>query len=313
MSFIIGINLSDRVLLSSDTRLTFKAARAQKYLDTLFKIKPFSQEIAVVVAGSTKMASFIVKGILASDINKKNIREFRSNIDNLIRELTDKYQVKYKKFYENVCFIFAGINRKAKKIIDFKRYVEIIKEFQNKTNASMNMKDVIFRALKEGKNDLIKIQAPDSHVFCVRISPKKFIIEDVEWGEFVAYGAGLTKENLPKRFFGQFETAINSGDYGNNKMWLDIFIKNIAEKNKETVIGGGITSMMINDKDSGLLLGETWRLNIRTGVREIFSATKIIDKKPHCLINNKMERLTSFMHYEDMLLENRSNIEDCML
>jgi len=313
MSFIVGINLSDRVLLSSDTRLTFETAKAQKYLDTLFKIKPLSQEIAVVVAGSAKMASFIVKGILASDINKKNIREFRNNIDNLIRELTDKYQVKYKKFYENVCFIFAGINKKAKKIIDFKRYIEITKEFQDKTNASMNMKDVVFRALKEGKNNLIKIQASDSHVFCVKISPKKFTIEDVEWGEFVAYGAGLTKENLPKRFFGQFETALNSGDYSNNKIWFDIFIKDTAEKNKKSVIGGGITSMMISDKTSGLLLGETWRLNIRTGIKEIFSVTKIIDKKPHCLINNKMERLTSFIHYEDMLLESDFNVENCML
>ena len=313
MSFITGINLSDRVLLSADTRLTFKLGKSQKYLDIFFKIKPLSQEIAVAVAGDAKMASFIVKGILASDINRENIREFRNGIEKLTKELVDSYQIKYKKFGEDVCFIFAGINRRTRKVIDVKKYVKITKEFQKGTGVPMSMKDVIFKGFKEGKNKFIEIQAPDSQVFCVKVSPKNFTIEDVEWGKFVAYGAGLTKENLPKRFLGQFEVAAKSGDFGNNKMWLDVFMKDTAERNQRSVIGGGITSMMISDKISGLLCGETWQLDPKTGINRIFSATKIINKKPHCLINGRMQRLTSFIHYEDMLLKNCPDAENFML
>jgi hypothetical protein len=306
MSLIIGINLSDRVYLSADTRLTFRVDGKDKYLDNILKIKPLSQEIAVTVAGEIDLAAFIVRGLIKSKISKVNIRDFRNSIEELVKSLADGY-LKRNHRIGKACFIFAGINRKQKKVIDMHRYVEITKEFQKETGSPMNMKDIIFKGLeRKGSGGLVEISSPDSHVFCVQILPQNFIIEDVNWGDFIAYGGGLNKENLPSRFFGQFEVAAKNNELQHDRGWLDIFMKTVAEENNVQTIGGCITSLMISDKISGMLLGGTKRKKIGGIIvpnDEVISEISIINKKLHCLINNERHKLIPFVIYPDMLLK----------
>lgn len=306
MSFIVGINLSDRVYLSADTRLTFEIGGSQKYLDNFLKIKPLSQEIAVAVAGDVEVASFIIRRVIKSNINKNNIREFRKDIPDLIKNLADEYQKKYKKL-RSVCFIFAGINKDEEKAIEMKRYTKIVKEFQEETGSSMSMKDIILKGLnKLGKGKVkvpkfFKIPTVDSHVFCIKLLPQDFLVEDVSWGEFIAYGGGLTKKNLPSRFFGQFEIAAGAGILKHDRGWLDIFLKTIAEENSIKTIGGCITSFTVSKEISGMLLGGTKRIS-PFGTAEIISEISIVNKKLHCLIDGKKQRLIPFVLYTDMLL-----------
>lgn len=315
MTFIVGINLSDRVLLSADTRLTFRENKTEKFYDCFLKIKPLSQEIVAAVAGDPKLAAFIVKGLILSKINKENIRNFREDIEEQIKKLVDGYQTKYKIFDRNVCFIFAGIDREKKKNIDMKRYLEITTEFQKETNEPMQIKDIVLQGLKEKKKHSKKfeINLPDSHVFCVQVSPRGIKIEDVEWGDYIAYGAGLNKDSLPIGFIGQFEVSANSGKIENNKVWLDIFLKEVAEKYKKNTIGGCVTSFLISDKDSGILLGGTAKMNPENGHKEKISEIQIIDKKPHGLVNGKMQQLISFIRYEDMILKDYPKAENLEL
>lgn len=306
MSLIIGINLSDRAYLSADTRLTFRIDGKEKYFDNILKIKPLSQEIAVAVAGDIDLAAFIVRGLIESKINKENIREFRDGIEKLIKSLANNYLERNSRL-GSACFIFAGINRKQKKFIDMHKYVEITKEFQKEIGSSMNMKDIIFKGLeRKGSGGLVEISSPDSHVFCIQILPENFIIEDVNWGDFVVYGGGLNKENLPNRFFGQFEVAAKNNELQHDRGWLDIFMKTIAEENNIQTIGGCITSLMISDKVSGMLLGGTKRKRIGGIIissDEVISEISIINKKLHCFINNERHKLIPFVIYPDMLLK----------
>jgi hypothetical protein len=319
MSLIVGINLSDGVYLSADTRLTFEVNEKQEYLDNFLKIKPLSQEIAVAVAGDIEIASFIVRKIIKSDINKENIREFRKSIEKLIKELADEYQIKHKRL-RPVCFIFAGINRNQRKMIDMRKYHKIAQDFQRETGSPMNMKDIIFQGFQKVSgsggpvkiNSPIEIPTPDSHVFCVKILPQDLVIEDVAWGDFIAYGGGLTKKNLPPRFFGQLELAGQAGVPRQDRGWLDIFFKTVTEGNDIKTIGGCVTSFVISDKISGMLLGGTKRIN-RFGINEIISEVSIINKKLHCLIKNKKQRLISFILYENMLLKKCPNAEQLTL
>jgi len=317
MSLIIGINLSDRVYLSADTRLTFDVGGSQKYLDNFLKIKPLSQKIAVAVAGDIQIASFIVRRIIKSNINKDNIREFRKDVPILIKSLADEYLRQYKEL-KAVCFIFAGINRGKEKMIEMRKYQKITKEFQKETGSSMSMKDIIFQGLSRlGKGKVkvpkfLKIPTVDSHVFCVKLLPQEFLVEDISWGDFVAYGGGLTKNNLPPRFFGQFEVAGTAGIPKDDKAWLDIFLKTVAEENNIKTIGGCVTSLIISQKNSGMLLGGTKKINF-LGITEVVSEINIINKKLHGFINGSSQRLIPFTLYEDMLLRQYPKAENLSL
>jgi len=314
MSLIIGINLSDRVYLSADTRLTFRVNGKDRYFDNILKIKPLSQEIAVAVAGDINLAAFIVRHIIESKINKENIREFRNRIEKLIKKLADDY-LKMNRYFSNTCFIFAGIDRSHNKFINMQRYMKITKDFQTETNLRMNMKDIIFQGLKKkGSGGIVEIPISDSHVFCVKILPQDFIIEDVEWGDFVAQGSGLTKENLPSRFIGQFEVAAKKNELQHDRGWLDIFMKAVAEENNVTTIGGCITSLMISNEFSGMLLGGTKRKRIKIiAPDEVISEVSIVNKKLYCLINNERQKLIPFVLYPDILLKKYPQAEQLTL
>lgn len=317
MSLILGVNLSDGVYLSADTRLTFRVGQQQKYLDTFLKVKPLSQEIIVVVAGSARMASFIVKGLITSDINKTDIRKFRSDIEEYVKKLALSYEKKYGQM-DKVFFIFAGINRGEKKKIILKKYFELMEVFRKETDAPMNIKDTIFQGFPKKSGQVtspLTIPAPDSHVFSIEVLPDDLIVRDTNWGEFVARGPRkITEGNFPPRFFGQLEIAAKPANWvQHDKMWLDIFMKTVADENNLTTVGGCTTSFIVSEKYSGILLGVTGMRNLRTGVDEIVSEVKIINKKLHCLIGGEMQRLTPFILYEDMLLGEHPTAEHLML
>jgi hypothetical protein len=312
MSLIIGTNLSDRVYLTADTRLTFKNEGKENYYDYVLKIQPLSNEIAVAVAGDIEMAAFIVKELILSKVKKDNINIFRSESETLIKKIADDF-FRRGNGSKSACFIFAGIDKTKKKIINFKKYFDILKNFQKETSSPMGMKDIIVRGMKSGKNiSDIEIPIADSKVFCYQISPNNFIVEDVEWGDFIAYGGGLNKKHLPDRIIGQLEIAAKAPekDFQHDRGWLDIFAKTTAEENGVRTIGGCITTLALSENFSGMLLGGTKRMrtNIIAPV-EIMSEISIIGKKLYCLCDNKKQKLIPFTIYPDLLLKDNPRAE----
>lgn len=320
MSFIVGMNLSDRVYLSADTRLTFESGDKKQYLDNVLKIKPLSQEIAVAVAGHIELAAFVVRRILESNLDRTNIRKFRDDVPALIKKLCDEYLGK-NKFQPPVCFMFAGINRNQEKIVsNMDKYMEAVKGFQGEDeNALMNMKDVIVQGMNRkgsGKLGSFPIPTPDSHVFCVQALPTSFSVEDVELWDFIAYGGGLTKKKLPPRFIGQFEVATKGdNELRHDRGWLDIFMKTIAEENKVSTIGGCTTSLIISEKVSGMLIGGTARRRIGKIIvpDEVISEVTIENKKLYCTIDRQKQKLIPFVKYPELLLKQNPKIEYMVL
>jgi hypothetical protein len=302
MSFIIGVNLSDRIYLAADTRLTRKGVFGMKYFeDNTLKIKALADNIAVAAAGNASMAAFLIKGLLGSDILSNGIFHCREHIESVLRNLVDNY-FKNNEFAE-VVLIFGGTDKSRPKTIDMKRYLDLVTEYQ-KTGKPMNMKRGIYSGLmsKPGvPNPRPILPIPDSHVFAIKIGNSGIIFEDVGWGDYVAHGGGLTKEHLPDVFLGELEVAANAGQTAHDKMWLALSVKAVAESFEAHTVGGSVTSFLIDGQGIGILLGGVGRKNLTTGeVEHYFSYIKEEGGKLYRVIGeNKSFELVSFIELEN--------------
>jgi len=282
MSLIFGVNLSDRIYLSADTRLTIKDSKGKiSFNDNLLKVQFLSKEIAVAAAGDAKMASFLVDKLYKSKVVQKGIRYCREHITNTVATLVDEYLQNNE--YSKVVFVFGGLNRDSKKVIDGKKLMKIIKHYQEKVKKTMNMKEAIFQGIsaKLGQpNPKPILPVSDSHLFSLKIEPPKTLeIIDAEWGKYLVYGAGLNEDNLPEITFGELEVSVNAGKPAYDKIALAHLIKSTAEIYGIETIGGAVVSFIINDNISGVLSGGVGRLDLATGEREPYYSYILIKNK----------------------------------
>jgi hypothetical protein len=131
MTLIVGLNLSDRVYLAGDTRVTFPDG---SYKDDVIKVAHLSGEphpligqknpntLYMAVAGSLNFATYLCKAIRTS-IHKKSlpddVRELYGEIEGYIIKMTDEWLKT--KDYSQCCIIFAGMSDIKKKEVDLEK------------------------------------------------------------------------------------------------------------------------------------------------------------------------------------------------
>ena len=306
MSLIFGINLSDRIYLSADTRLTTeKSDGTREFKDNTIKVIPFPSPIAVAVAGNAKAAKFILQKLLRSESDANlNIRTLRENILEKIKPTVDELLSSGFSYNQTrVCFLFGGLNKNAKKrVASGKRLIELVGECQELekkseerlftrlldgnfkgdrsllanalANSQQNLKDVHFQALKNQQADqegMVTADVTDSHIFAVLINPpNEPVIEDAGWGEFLAFGPKITKNQIPKNAFCKLEFK-SSGKINIDHALLTAIIETTARESKLDSVGGSIFSVVISEKGGGALTGEVNSVNMDTGEKNKLS------------------------------------------
>lgn len=261
MSLILGINLSDRIYLAADTRITKtdKSGKITYFEDNFLKIAPLSSTVAVAAAGNARMASFIINELKLTGVANEGIRKCREAVEGKVREIVDAYFTR--NAFASTVLIFGGINKGAKKKIVMNRFMQAVQQYQ-KTGNSMNMKQAIYDGLmkKSGApNPYPELNVSDSHVFAVKINQSSLDIQDVEWGEYIAYGDKMTKDDLPEHTFNELEVSERAGHPSHDKLWLTIFIKVTAENLARHTVGGSVVPFVISDGGIGVLLGGVGR------------------------------------------------------
>lgn len=300
MSLIFGINLSDRIYLSADTRLTIENPDGtREYKDSTIKIILFPSPIAVAVAGKTKAARLILQRLLESEKDVAlSIRTLRANILDKITPIVDELLASDFTYEQlKVCFLFGGLNKNTKKkVAGGKKLIELVGECQNLekqsdeklvtkllddrfqgdrslianalANSQQNLKDVHFQALKNqkvGADGMLTTDVADSHIFAILINPPNApVIEDAEWGEFLAYGPRITKNQIPKNAFCKLEFK-SSGRINIDHALLTAIIETTARDYNLNTVGGSIFSVVISEKGGGALTGEVNSINMDTG------------------------------------------------
>lgn len=263
MSLIFGINLCDRLYISGDTRLAYKKDKCRvEKKDKILKIVPFTKNIVGAFAGDASMAAFVAKKLLdITNVNSIiNIRELRKNIESILTPIIDDYWQTINSS-TSIVIIFGGINCNERKQLDKKQIYDKIMSYSalKDRNQSMNLRPALFNVMTE----LRYPEPPDSHIFSVQISPpSRFIIEDAEWGEYLAYGPnGISKKSLDPSTFGMVEFSGN-GNIDHDNMSISAILNQVIDITKEETIGRAFVNMIITENTIGILGGKVFRFNI---------------------------------------------------
>jgi hypothetical protein len=300
MSLIFGLNLSDRIYLSGDTRLTQKTGDTiTETKDKIIKSTPFTQDIAAVFAGNAAMAAFVSKELIEIIKPGLDIRTFRADIESYLAPVINKYW-EDNGAKTSMAIIFGGLNRNAaKKPLTPKQVYDLAMALNEaEPGASMNMKPAMFRDVmrKEGE-DLRYPESVDSHVFSVQIFPPNgFVVQDAEWGEYLAHGAGgITKENLDPSITARVEFG---GAAGQDNAMISAVLNDVVYRTKEPTIGGAFFTLIVNEEITGAVLGRIVRINVDT--KEAHIVSEIIEQNGSLYSRNAsgiLEPLTMLHQY----------------
>lgn len=119
MTMILGIHLSRKLYLVSDTRLTYTRSDGSKeYKDNLIKSVTLNKRISVVAAGDANLASFVIKKTKGQIRANSSASYVNYIIENCFDDFVKEYVNRTGRV--NICIglIFAGFNLNRPKIID---------------------------------------------------------------------------------------------------------------------------------------------------------------------------------------------------
>lgn len=302
MSLIFGINLCDRIYVSGDTRMSHRengVLMATK--DKICKVVPFGPSITGAFAGDADLSGAIARS-LDLILPVFDIREFRARAKEFLTPIADRWW-RDNNPGASVVMIFGGVNHRKRKQIDLNILATKIKEYEKVRRdggGSMNMKPALFNVLeKSSKGRPRYLEPSDSHIFSVQIIPPSgFIIEDANWGEYLAYGPdGITKESLSPETFGKSEFE-GDGNPAHDNIILTAILGEVSQKAKEPTISDAFVNGFMAGKISGVVGGVLYRFDPNLGKAEKLPEIAMENKKVVVkYADGSKETLTSIKEY----------------
>ena len=132
MSLIFGVNLSDRIYLAADTRVTHSSPKngLSWVADRVLKVEVLTDDIVVACAGDVILIKYLLMKLRKEPFLKKGIDLTRINIRVWIAKQVSLF-LEEGHSYAKACFIFGGINKLKRKVIDGKKLVTLVKELDS--------------------------------------------------------------------------------------------------------------------------------------------------------------------------------------
>ena len=285
MSLIFGINLSNRIYLAADTRLSYFSTerynpdKPTSICDDILKIEVLNNETIVAVAGSTHLAKYLISNLRKEEFVSQGVNVIKDKVVDWVAKQVNNYLKDNR--YASVCLLFGGLDRSKNKVVSGKRLLGLVKSFQSQRKVSIGMNDTLFKGISakpHQQNPHPELPTPDSAVFAVLSDAKGGVLklEETEWGDYLAYGPkGFRKEQLPTTTFGRFEFEQGSGVNGSDQTIIAALIHSSAEKYKFATVGGSIIPMLLDKQGVGVITGKVHRLDPKTGEEIIISNTKL--------------------------------------
>jgi len=310
MSLIFGVNLSDRIYLAADTRVTHLGSSHEPswVADRVLKIEVLTEDVAVACAGDVVLIKYLFGKLRKEPFVQKGIEYLRTNIKVWVAEQINKY-LENGRPYKKACFIFAGIDRKKRKVIDGKKLIDLVKELDSIKRQlpppPQYLNDVIFQGLSAKPNvpnPKPELPVADSKLFAVMTDARNFYLEiqDAEWGEYLIYGPKeFERKRIPPAIFGRLEFEAGPGGFGAAQSILTAFVSNIEETQKLLTVGGSIIPFVISEKTGVCVMtGKVWRRKLDSSVPELVSDTSLVNGKiSYGDGNGKYKPLTPISEY----------------
>lgn len=304
MTLIFGINLSDKIYLSGDTRMSRKDDNGVLVdrKDQIIKIVYLTPLIIGSFAADAHMSVFVAKKLKNLLGKNFDIRSFYDQAEYIITPIANEYweTVNPK---ASLTIIFGGLNPNSKKKFDWENVHKKVLAYTElrKDRPAMNLKPALFNCMLEQQGEPMNYPEPsDSLVFSVQIFPPNgFIKEKAEWGEYLAYGPkGLNKNDIDPLVFGMAE--FDSGEESKDNMSISAVLSSIVEQRKEEAVSTTFFNAFISDEAQGTITGAIHRVNLENMRSELIQhIRKIGDKFYSSDEKGTLKKLTFLEDYKD--------------
>jgi|SRR5581483_6019599 len=255
MTLIMGFNLSDKVYVAGDSRLSyFENGNIRVRNDNMLKVEvlPGTEHITVASAGDARFARHILKKLSGTEFSKNGIAAICGNIEEWLKPVAEKYFTT--NGYTNVTFIFGGTDDNSRKVINGAHWKAMANAYTGGKGAIF-INSAVHKALSPGKpvpDDDLELDAKNTVLFSVQISTAGIQITETKWGEFLIYGQGstLVKGDIELKDIASLELKppLRQGDNqdGNAIALLCGIILSSAIKYNLTGVGGSVFALQNN-------------------------------------------------------------------
>ena len=298
MSVILGLNLSDRIYLLADSRVSYEDKATKKTVvkhDNMMKIEPLEELDACVIAsaGDAKFAQFIINGI-NRDFSSADINKLRAEVEDWAKEQAHQY---FQKYNSHANFIIAGIDDSRKNKILANGFFQVVDDYGEGKPFTGRMKTLLANALKnrDASEDTIQLNSNANVLFSLRINYATGVeLEDAEWGEVLISGpAGVSKEDIGNKDIGRFEFEFTPGDdiQEDSLLLIAILDRLIQRKNLENVGGAHVPMCLFSNKLLATLNKRIYSSNPDGSDPQFVSAYTIKNNQFYRLDENEAEHL----------------------
>ncbi len=299
MTLVLAANLSDRLYLAADTRVTRPFNGAIEVVnDDQLKVAALALDLLVGCSGNAGMAAYVVERLKRESIASQGVRLFRAGVDSAIRPIVGDFltETKINLSSANLAMIFVGQDKNGKKKLSVSRLTDILKSsqkvyqkridsigggknirdfskeehvelFRLANESKANAKESIFQGLVSRRaGDSFEVSELDSHLFkveicCSKTDEEKFIYTDYDWGGCAVIGSGYKDFDIPEELFFNIELSALSGHFEQDGIQL---VTRITEKFSPT-IGGCVTTFMVKGGQYHTIAGQILRVSAATG------------------------------------------------
>lgn len=291
MTVIMGVNLSDRIYIAGDSRVSTVALDPEGHEtvsfkhDNMLKVESLKKSGGVLVAsaGDAEFAAYVLARLKKAGFYGAGVAVMREEIETFLREAANDF---YAKRYTSAAFIFAGPDKSKNKTIVGKDLLPLIKAYGGKEDGnSGNLKEVIVKGL-QSKGDGVPNPYPElptnnTMLFAARVSPSGVEIEDTKWGEFLIYGPkGVVKDDVPGKVIGQLEFDQDAGNVQHDTLLITALIHDLAASKRLGTVGGCVVVLSAaSDGNTYVMDGDVYAQDMTTGVTSVVNRFEVLNNK----------------------------------
>jgi len=303
MTVIIGFNLSDKLYIAADTRVSQKTdGEIIPKHDDLQKVEHLQGGIIVACAGDAGLARHVINRLRKQPFISVGIDATRRDIASWMGPTVDWYWRSRGSTEAYATFIIGGQSSKRRRTLDQARYDKMNEDIFNDEEArrqTLSMSGELFNGLREADGGDIQLKSNDLVLFSVSVDVVGGVkIEDTQWGECLVYGSpGLIKEDIKSSYIARLEFQQDAA-----APLVTAYVGSMVEKRDLKGVGSAILVSCVKSNQSYISQGAIYTLKETPGGEHPFipvelSNIKVINDVVHRIDNGVTHKLTPVSQY----------------
>jgi hypothetical protein len=254
MTVIIGINLTDRLQIAADTRVSkILQGKVVPQHDNMLKVINVGG-VVIACAGDAGLASHVLRALSTEMFINRGIDVVRQHIEEWIIPVAEEYW-KQRGETTHATFIIGGRTTHRRKWVSRERLQMMMDAYSNDPDVQGQlgrMHRSLFEALKSNQQYL-KLPFSDTALFSVSISFQGVSVEDAEWGQHLIYGpSGVSKSDVPLSYIARLEFEDKADS--NETMLITAYIYDLVQKKKLESVGSTVITVTVGSNGVNTLI-----------------------------------------------------------